>query len=417
MLKWIALFVALAGVWPAGVFLRNKPRLMALLATFVGFLPYIGLDDVDINVISFERYRGDSRGVEITLLDLAVLTFLVALPKKTRPTPLPLQRGLYFAAVVLSVAVAPLPLFAMFSVWKLARMMIVFAVVVRVADVFVAELVLGLGIGVLYEVFLSLKQRYLMGALRVDGNMMHPNSLAMAVNVVFPIAMAVALAQKKTRVAAIAAGGAALLVVMSLSRGAMAMTVLAALLVYLGSALRRLDGRKLGVAVAGVLIALLVVAKAWDTLVFRFEHAAKSSEHARVLFNAAASLMLQEHPFGVGMNQFSHVLSHFGYAARIGIPVVDRDGLAHHVYWLTAAETGWFGIASYLFLLGSPLVLAYRGAARFRDVRGDVMLGCGVSLTITYIQGTAEWIARQTAMSYLFWILSAIICSIWRSPR
>lgn len=417
MFKWIALVVALAAVYPAGVFLRGKEKYQAWLAVFVGFLPFIGLDDVDINLISFERYRGDSRGVEVTLLDLSVLAFLVALPKKTQPTPLLPQRVLYFGAVALSVLSAPLPLFAMFSVWKLTRMMIAFAVVVRVADRFSPQLLLGLGTGVLYELYLSLKQRYVMGAVRVEGNLFHPNSLAMAVNIVFPIAMAVALAQKKTRVAVAAAGGAALLVIMSLSRGAMAMTVLAAMIVYLGSAVRRLDTRKIGVAAAAVAAIGLVLLKAWDTIVDRFEHASKNSEHARVLFNMAASMMLSEHPFGVGMNQFSYVLSHYGYAERCHIPLVDRDGLAHHIYWLTAAETGWFGVLAYAFLLASPLFLAYRWAFKLKDIRGDVLLGIAASLTITYIQGTAEWLARQTPMSYLFWILAAIVCSLTRQGQ
>jgi hypothetical protein len=33
-------------------------------------------------------------------------------------------------------------------------------------------------------------------------------------------------------------------------------------------------------------------------------------------------------------------------------------------------------------------------------------------LTVTYLQGTAEWIARQTTMSYCFWLFAAIACAL-----
>jgi O-antigen ligase len=270
-----------------------------------------------------------------------------------------------------------------------------------------------MGAGIAYSLFLALAQRYGYGAVRAIAAFSHPNSLAMAANLVLPVALALVLASKRVTLASIAVACAPVCVVLTLSRGALVISVVAIGLVFAGSLWRKVTSRKLVVAATVLAMGFAVAFKSYDTLVERFTSAPPQSEHARLLFNMAAKAMLSEHPFGVGINQYSHVLGNHGYADRLGIPPIDREGLAHHVYWLTAAETGYFGLASYLLMLAAPLWVALR-QVRARGTRGDLALGISVSLALMYAHGTAEWIARQTGMAYLFWALAAICVGMER---
>ena len=47
----------------------------------------------------------------------------------------------------------------------------------------------------------------------------------------------------------------------------------------------------------------------------------------------------------------------------------------------------------------------------------DILAGALVSLLLACLQGTLEWIARQTAMSYLFYFTIAIIAALAHTGR
>jgi len=65
-----------------------------------------------------------------------------------------------------------------------------------------------------------------------------------------------------------------------------------------------------------------------------------------------------------------------------------------------------------------PIVLALHGAWRARhDIRGDVLLGCAAGLIAADVQGTLEWVARQTVMGYLYWGVAALVYEMARDVR
>ena len=132
-------------------------------------------------------------------------------------------------------------------------------------------------------------------------------------------------------------------------------------------------------------------------------------------------MMIDEKPWGIGMNMYSWEIQHT-YGPRIGL-VSTEAGVAHHVYWLTIAECGWLGIVTYIFLLSVVYVCALRAfAAGRRDYRGQLAMGCLAGLTVMYMQGTLEWVARQTVQSYLFWIVAVLAYALledlkaWPAP-
>jgi O-antigen ligase len=153
--------------------------------------------------------------------------------------------------------------------------------------------------------------------------------------------------------------------------------------------------------------------KSYKTIVERFLHAPVSSGKARDYFEGAAAAMLRQNPWGIGINQYSHVLSTGNYANAVA--EYDRSGLVHNLYWLTLAELGYAGFAAFMLLMAAPLVLALRGAWRARgDIRGDILAGCAAGMVALYAQSLLEWVARQTVMGYLYWGVAALVYALWR---
>ncbi len=420
-MRWLAVAAAIALAAFGGKLLPRFPRWIPFVVLLSAFLPFVNLDTTDIDLVAVEAYRGESVGLTVTLVDVVAVALFFALPFEGRLGPYWKTRFVYLGIAALSVINTEVPIYTWFAVWKLVRAYFYLSVAARVcAQPRLAPWLLnGLGAGILYSAVIAAYQRYVLHWYQSMAHFPHQNTLGMAANLVFPIALALLLQGKRWKLALAVLVAAAFCVVLTLSRGALMMLVIACALVFVGSFLRGVTWHKGRVAGAFSLGAALVVAKGWDTIVARFSQAPRQSEMARERFNEAASMMLSDHPFGVGLNQYSYVLSHDGYAQAVKLAAVDRDGLAHHIYWLTAAELGWIGVLAYVAVLAVPLALAIHGAAVARrdDVRGDVLLGCAVALAVMYIHGTAEWVARQMPTTYLFWAIAAIIWGLATAVR
>lgn len=418
-MKWIIFGIALVGIVPWGRWLRRQPAWQRRLWFLIGLLPFIGLDSLDINLISYEHYRGDSRGIEVTLVDLFLWALAVALPRATTPPPYRVARLAYLVTVLLSIATALSPLFCLFSVWKLVRMYVLLGVLTRACahDPQVPPTLLrGMAYGTLYEFGLVLQQRYVLHIHQTPGNLSHQNTLGMVLNLILPSILALLLAGGGGRLAFVVLGAGAISIILTLSRGAMVMFALGGVLVFALSCMRRLQLRKLVVAACGALLAAMALVRAWDTIADRFLHAPEESAEIRVQFEAAARLMAHENPLGVGINQFSLMLENGGYAERVGITGYDTSAIVHNIYWLTAAEVGWAGLAAYLMVLLHPLFHAlWHGLRARRDVRGDVLIGLAIGLCLLYFQGKLEWALRQTAPSYLFWSVVGLVAALSRA--
>lgn len=412
-MKFVVLAAALMVMPVVGVLARRRPALHRALLAAATFLPYVG-ELFSMNLYSVPEYRGESIGFELSLLDLVILALHFALPGPSR-TPMATRRAIYLATVLLSLVGAPLVLFGLFSTWKLLRMYALFAVLHRHALVpeLTPVMLRGLALGAVYATYVALEQRYLHGMLRCRGPMPHSNTLSMSMNLFAPTWVALLLVGRGGPLALLALGGGAISVVLAQSRTSLVLFGVAAVLAFAGSVRRRFDGRKLRWALLGLLAASALLAVSLDSILDRFAQAPKTSAEARDHFNEAAALMLGDHPlFGIGINQYSHVLSAAGYADEVGVLAVDRHGVAHHLYWLTLAELGLIGFVAYLTLLLPPMFRSFAPVfdRRFRgDVRADVLLGLSVGFLVTHVQGFAEWVLRQSEMSQLFWTSIAIV--------
>lgn len=419
--KVVLLLIALGAVVPVGLALRRAPRLWPLLATVMGVLPFFHMEALSLNFFyDYDvtiQFRGEARGVEITILDLVSWILWVAMGPGAHKAPFRLTRYFYVATLLVSVAVATLPVYALFSVVRLLRAFLVLGAVSRLAEDprLPPHVIRGMAAGVLWAFLIALYQKFGGGLDRVFGPFPHPNTFAMAANVVFAVCFALVLAGQGGLLAMAASAAAGLAVILTLSRtstallGGVAASLVA--LSFRGGVTRR----KVFVAVGGALAALALFAVMSGTIIDRFLNAPAISGEARELFNQAAKLMVADHPLGVGVNNFSYVLLHDNYASRVGLPEVDASGIAHHIYWLTLAEVGYLGLFAYVLMCLAPVLLALRTAFRARkSVVGDVALGLGMGLVTLHLQGFTEWAIRQPTLTYLHWMVAGLVTGLAR---
>ena len=156
-----------------------------------------------------------------------------------------------------------------------------------------------------------------------------------------------------------------------------------------------------------MLLALLIGGfKAANSFLERIKNAPESSEAARVEFNIAAAKMAKDRWLGVGLNNFSRVLTdtpeyreHFSVMAN-----ETQAGVAHHIYWLTAAEIGFSGLAIFLILIGRLALIAAWHGLRSGSFEGNLLIGLFFGFMALHLSGFLEWAMRITPVTYLFYI-------------
>ncbi|MEM1177962.1 MAG: O-antigen ligase family protein [Acidobacteriota bacterium] len=421
-MKWV-LFIAFAAVAvPVAAVLcalggRYRAGLLALLVV----TPFFG-DLVNINVLSVESYRGPDRGFEISLTDLLALGMafgLLARPNRIRRIPPgTVLCLLLFAVAVAGVLFAPQRLFAAFTLFKALRLYLLLFVVfetVRQGIDLAWTYRAWAGMGCI-SALLVLKQKYLEGIYRIHLLFDHSNTVPLFLNLVMPIVLLWALAGPGPRPAidswlgTVGALGMVGAVTMTYSRAGLVLAGAAVGAVLVVAVLKRPSVRSFaGVAAISVLgvIGLSLVA---DSLLYRFLNAPKASGEARNEFNQAAQAMAEDHLLGVGINQYPRVLSDDGrYRKFIGVMANEKEaGVVHHIYWLTAAELGFVGLALFLLLLLRFWAIAF--GLMWSPVPTDALTGFGAffGFGLIHAHGFLEWALRISPVAYFF----AIVCGL-----
>lgn len=417
-IKWLVFLAGLCAAPAFGVFLRTRPRLLLLAWTALGLLPFLG--EFDLGLIELPGFVGDTYGMEVTVVDFLALALLFSRPFSLKRVPYRLAIGAYLLVALFSVTQAVLTLPALLYSWRLLRFVVIFLAVVRGATSVpvVLAIVRGISIGVVYEFVLTMQQR--LYVYQSPGSFGHQNSLGMAMNLVLFVPMALALARKTDWLTTLCPLLGLIVVILTRSRGALLFFVLGAALLFALSLLRRTTSRKTMVAVVGSILALAVLVRAAPKIIERFETAPQASMDSRVQYEEAASLMLRDHPLGIGANHYAWYLERQGYGAQVGLLYEGAvRALVHNVYWLTLAELGRQGLVALLVLFALPLVDAFRFAFRAPrgDVRADLLLGLGVGLLACYLSSLYEWIWRATDVSYIYWTVVGLVGALSAQVR
>lgn len=405
---------------------RWRGRLLSLLI----FMTAVG-GPTKLNFVSMETYRGPDRGFEVTLVDLIAFALVLALLLKAPGRLCWLPYNSVWMAVGLGVALvssagSPQPLYSAFTLFKLLRLYLVYWCVVNCLRTGTDRHYVWLGfVGVgVFVTALALRQKYLQGIYRVSGPFDHSNTIPLYLNLVMPALILWGLCDRRlsSRQVLLSSGvalGMLFSVAATFSRAGTALAVMA-----LAGALTfaNLRFRSVRVTVASLLVLLLMVAgavKAAGSFIERIKSAPESSAGAREEFNYAAKLMLQDRLFGVGVNNFSYVLTNTPkYNEHIVIMANEEEaGVAHHIYLLTAAETGIPGLLVFLTVILRFWWLAGRAGWRARSLEGMLLLGLCLGATTLHLSGFLEWAFRITPVSYMFVVTSAVIAALAEAVR
>jgi hypothetical protein len=417
------------------------------LALFVIAGGAVLTERMDINMYSAYWYRGTTRGFEMTLLDVLALSLLMS----TVLVPRHGQARIYWPAGLgpmllfvtgagVSVALATPQIFGWYELSKLVRGVVFFLAAAHFVrrERELTLVVLGLCASALLEGATSIRQRLFEGIYRPTGTLDHPNSVSMYLCLTGPVLLAASASELPAwvrRIAGLAAGVAAVTVLLTLSRAGIPAFGAAMLGVAGYCGLLRFNLRNVMVAGCASVALLVVVMKSWDMLVERYESASLGEEYldgkgeTRGYYFRQAGVMLESQPFGVGLNNWSYWVSK-KYGALAGMRYQDYDDItfappsetlymyvyaapAHNVGVLTAGELGWWGLGLFLlmwlrwFSVGAKFL-------RGRDPAALSRLGVGICFGCVgvFLQSFTEWTFRQTQIFITFHLLVGVLASL-----
>jgi hypothetical protein len=427
--KFAVFFLILGGGVPAIASLAiSSERWRALVVSTLVFSPVLG-DLGSINFLSLEHYRGPDRGYEVTLTDILALGLGLALVLKqsSRLRFFPYNSAfmlLLFLVGVASTAQGAVPLLGTFTLFKAVRLYVSFWVLANAlrTGVPLDAVRRGLAAAGLLMTASCLQQKYLFGMYRVHGTFDHSNGIPLYANLAIPPLLVWAvgdrgLARRDALLTLVAGLGLVFAVVATQSRAGLMLSggvVTGALAV----AARKVPSRrvtKTAVLVLGV--TLVGGAMAADTIIRRFQEAPESSEAAREEFNEAARRMSQDRWLGVGLNNFSRVLKEVPRYSEV-IEVMkgeEEGGVAHHIYWLTAAEMGFPALVVFVAILARFAWLALRLGWARRDLEGALALAFLLGFAALHAQGTLEWGLRITPITFQFALCAATVVGIFEA--
>lgn len=412
---------ALAGI-PLTALVAGSGRAGRLLViALIAFSPFVA-GRARLNVMSHEFYRGPDRGFEITLTDLLVAGLglsLLARGRLFRRAPANLLPVLACGAIATaSLASSAVPLYTSFTLFKLARcfaLYVVLAAALETPDdrraLLAGWTAMGLCLGAM-----AFYQKYVAGLYRVPGPFDHSNTIPLYANLAMAPVLVSAFIEPswptwRRGLALASALGMTFAVVATFSRAGMLLSALS-IAAVLASVQLRAPSRGAHLTVLVLTVSLLGAGlKVSGSVIRRFREAPASSEEARHEFNQAAAMMATDHTFGVGLNAFSHVMTvEDRYREHLtAMANEEHAGVAHHIYWLTAAELGWPGLALFVFTIGRFAWLALRAAVRPTGATALYATAALVGAATLHAAGFLEWALRITPVSYQYTIHAALV--------
>jgi hypothetical protein len=447
----LLLVLTFGGVMAACISTRVRDTFFFLLVTMSCIT-----ERVDVNFVSREWYRGTTCGYEVSLVDVFAISLLISaflFPRKGEKRFFwPASLGwmlIFFFFTAFCVAMSEPKLFGMFALSKLIRGMLVFiaaALYVR-SDRELKILVFALATIVCFEGLKGIEDRYRWGIQRVFGDLNAPNSLSMYMCMIAPVFVA-AINSHFPRwlklYCGAAIGLAGLAVLMTVSRlgvvtfGCVLLGTLAVTMSW------KITPRKIFITCFVCLAAGGALAKSWDSLSSRFGEASLEQEYenkhsqGRGYYLRMAAALVEDHPFGVGPNNWSYWVSN-KYGPKMGFrfapyPGTDRRpkfvvgananvddpqaAPAHSLGALTVGEMGYGGLLLLLILwfrwfqMGFVFLLQ-RTTEPMRRIGVGIFFGTiGI-----FLQSLTEWVYHQTAIFFTFNILLGTLASLYHVRR
>lgn len=422
----VALIIGIPAAAGAYVIIPSGRRYIIALLIFSSLIT----SSTGINVMSMETYRGYDRGLEITLADILCLGIIIGMVfcAGNRMSWIPRNTIImlvFWIIGMISVTRSEFKMAAVFTLWKFLRVYLVYFCItnfVRLSKDRPRELQ-GIWIGFLgiasVITIVALKQKYLWGLYRIHATFDHSNTIPLYLNMIIPIVLmwglsSPELGKVKRQLSIFAAFGMLFAVTATMSRAGIGLAVIT-IIAVLGLVSYREPSLQSCLTGAFVMIGLLIAGGfAADSLLDRFRNAPIASEEARDEFNIAAQQMAHDHFWGIGLNNFSYVLTErMEYREHLKVMANEEQaGVAHHIYWLTAAELGYPGLVIFtailLRFLWSALMFGYSN----RSFHGNLALASASGQLALFASGFLEWAFMLTPVMMMFAVSTGLVTGL-----
>lgn len=421
-LKALVLAVAFIATIPISRWLRRDPRAALRAWVLIGVLPFIytgiGVNQpMFITLLGGTQWPGYLKGAEFSVIDVLTIAIYFSLPRSKRSVPFRASMLLYFIAVLFSVFQTDVPSTAFYYLWQLARVFFVYVVVAKASardERIPLAIMTGMTIGLCLQTGIALYQKFFLGELRAGGMLGAQNNLGMMTHfVIFPL---FALYLAGQRGWPMVAGPLAGIVssILTVSRAAIGINGIGFVLVFFLSALQRWTTRKAVVGLIGAILTIMAAPMVISSIEHRYAtEDAKQSTDTRAAFIRAATMMISDHPFGVGASNYVRAANIGGYNARAELPFPEWAIDVHNAFYLATAETGYLGLLTLVIMLTNVMVTAFRAGWQNRtNHKGALLLGLGVTLLTVYAHSWFEFILFFAGTQYAFAIAAGLIAGL-----
>lgn len=456
-MKYAVFALTLLAAFPAAVFGSMSRRILAVMMALM-FVVVLKFDSMAVNFISYEFYRGTSRGMEVSLAYIIALAVFLAvvMARSSRGIRYPsilaswgtwLFLAYFVWGCVSAVAnnnmhVVPEALvegrlvadfrlqgrmLSFFELWKMGMMFLVYiAVHAYLSYQKDVRAILRAVSFVCIVCFLMVVHEHYSGIYQVRGPFPHQNSLAMFMMLVGPVLFGVYLNVSGSgfrNLCMIAFVGASASLFRTYSRASILCYPVAVGLVGSVSLLTRLTSRKVRRLMPLVLIGMLGITLLLPRIIDRFENAPVSSGDKRLFFARTALNTIADYPVtGVGINNWAVFLNErteYLDDDPSGLDEKGDMGIVETIYLLTAAECGWVGLALLLSWFLYYWFVALRLSFRLSHTEWAYLpMGIWGGLTGCYLQSGLEWVLKQQVNFLMLMVVFAMLAWLnqnWRA--
>lgn len=423
----------------AGILMRNRRSWQKgafFLLCFMSIGGFMKSQDWGLTIHPI-LYRGTARGFHFYWVELVAVALIWAQMTggwrgfRFFPPGLWLY-FIYCAASLISLINAPMPLYGMFAFVQAVKITVIFVAgynfLREEADV--QYLLTCLGVTMLWQLVVVLKQKYVDHIYQVWGTFEHQNSLCMFTILIGMVFLSAALGPKRSasNFYLLCYIACAAIVQSTLSRGGLAIFAAGTFCVVMLSLLDRPTRRRIGVVVCLGAVGAVGLLMTMDTIIKRFnDYGTEESANTRRMLNISASMMLRDYSLGIGWNNFAHTINrpyyygdHIDRWQRINGNKVDpnyKKGVVESLYWLHLSETGYQGLITYLAVMFLFLWWNVRAALYYRrKFLGAISMGIFVGCSMNYLQSFLERVLVQPRQLVLWLLLLAVTARIekWR---
>lgn len=424
-----------------GFVLASRRSWQRTLFGLMIFMPTLEPGRFTLMIDSIEKYRGHTKGYEVSLIEVFAIALIIAVWRGPREPSMPLRKGippgtwlyLLWACVgLLSIANAWEPTYVLMAFSRFVKGTLIFAAAALYMrdDKDLRAAITGLALSLIVQGYICMKMRYLDGYFQIKGWFEHQNPMSMwaymSACVVFAAALHKDIKGRLLWLCLAAFAAAGLCVLLSVSRAALAAYAIGAAVVLLMAWFRGPGLRTTLFSIMGMFGAVLVMAFAMDSLNSRLkevkESKEKNAEDLRPVLNRQCKAMLNDFPaLGIGWNnygiansrprgaKYSEVLEEWD--ASRGFKIIDEvywgNPLTESLYWLMLAENGWLGWGAFLLFEIATVWYALRAFLHGgKSFQGYVACGILVALAICYPHGMVERILTQTK-NLAHWLMLA----------